>query len=119
MKITNGTGADYSINGVSGDTLDKDAHAMKTFGEIVIYGYAAGRASFDPWVADKSLTVKSFYADDFLGGPALPNANEAMYECFRSGQIADVTRIFELADAPAAHELIDSGKSMGKIALKI
>ena len=119
MKITNGNGADYSINGVSGDTLEKDAHAMKTFGEMIIYGYAAGRTSFNPWATDKSLTAKSFYADDFLGGSALPNANEAMYECFRSGQITDVTRIFELADAPAAHEWIDSGKSMGKIALKI
>jgi NADPH:quinone reductase len=119
MKITNGIGADYSINGVSGDTLDKDAHAMKTFGEIIIYGYAAGRTSFDPWAADKSLTVKSFYADDFLAGLPLSNANEAMYECFRSGQLADVTRTFELGDAASAHELIDSGKSMGKIALKI
>src|SRR3990172_4124032 len=38
-KITGGKGVDYSINGVSGDTLDKDAHAVRTFGEIVIYGY--------------------------------------------------------------------------------
>lgn len=119
LKITGGTGADYSINGVSGDTLDQDAHALKTFGEIIIYGYAAGRTSFNPWAADKSLTVKSFYADDFLGGPSLPNANEAMYECFRNSPLADITRTFELADVAAAHEWIDSGKSMGKIALKI
>ena len=119
MKITDGTGADYSINGVSGDTLDKDAHAVKTFGEIIVYGYAGGRSNFNPWAADKSLTLKSFSADDFLRGPALTQANKAMYDCFRSGIVADVTKTFSLADAPKAHEWIDSGKVMGKIAFKI
>jgi len=42
-----------------------------------------------------------------------------MYECFNSGPVADVTRTFDLADAAAAHTLIDSGKVMGKIALRI
>jgi len=118
LKITGGKGVDYSINGVSGDTLDKDAHAVKTFGEIVIYGYAGGRSKFNPWAVNKSLTVKTFSADDFLRGPALKQANEAMYECFRNGNLADVTKTFDLADAPAAHAWIDSGKVMGKIAFK-
>jgi len=118
-KITGGKGVDYSLNGVCGDTLDRDVHAVKTFGEIVIYGYAGGRSKFNPWTATKSLTVKTFSADDFLSGPALKLANEAMYECFDSGVIADVTRTFDLADAPAAHAWVDSGKVMGKIALKV
>ena len=119
MKITGGKGVDYSLNGVSGETLDRDAHAVRTFGEIVIYGYAGGRSHFNPWAANKSLTMKTFSADDFLRGPALKRANEAMYECFRSGDVADVTRTFSLADAPAAHAWIDSGRVMGKIAFKI
>ena len=118
-KITGGKGVDYSINGVSGDTLDKDAHAVRTFGEIVIYGYAGGRSSFNPWTANKSLTVKTFSADDFLTGPALKRANEAMYECFDTGMLADVSRTFGLAEAASAQALIDSGMAMGKIALKI
>ena len=104
---------------MSGETLDKDAHAVKTFGDIIIYGYASGRTKFDPWICDKSLTVKSFYADDFLGGPALTRANDAMYECFRTGPVADVTKTFSLADTSAAHQWIDSGKLMGKIAIRI
>jgi len=119
MNITRGEGVDYSINGVSGDTLNRDVHAVRTFGEIVIYGYAGGRSSFDPWAATKSVTVKTFSADDFLAGPALARATEAMYECFDAGMLADVTRTFDLADAAAAHAWIDSGKVMGKIALKI
>jgi len=119
MEITDGKGVDYSINGVCGATLDQDVHAIKTFGEIVIYGYAGGRSKFNPWEATKSLTVKTFSADDFLAGPALKRANEAMYGCFDSGLIADVSRTFDLADAASAHALIDSGKVMGKIALKI
>jgi len=119
MAITGGKGVDYSINGVCGETLDQDVHAVKTFGEIVIYGYAGGRSKFNPWEATKSVTVKTFSADDFLSGPALTRANEAMYECFDSGMVADVTRTFDLADAASAHALIDSGRVMGKIALKI
>ncbi len=119
LKITGGKGVDYSLNGVSGDTLDKDAHAVKTFGEIIIYGYAGGRSKFNPWITNKTLTVKSFSANDFLGGPAMKRANEAMYECFRSGVVADVSKTFSLADAPAAHAWIDSGKVMGKIAFKV
>jgi len=119
MKITGGKGVDFSINGVCGATLDRDIHAVKTFGEIVLYGYAGGRSKFNPWAATKSLTVKTFSADDFLAGPALKRANDAMYECFNSDPVADVTRTFDLADAAAAHTLIDSGKVMGKIALRI
>ena len=119
MKITAGKGVDCSINGVSGDTLDKDAHAVRTFGEIVIYGYAGGRSSFNPWTANKSLTVRTFSADDFLRGPAMKRAIDAMYACFDSGEVADVSRTFDLAEAAAAQALIDSGLAMGKIALKI
>jgi NADPH2:quinone reductase len=119
LKITDGKGVDYSLNGVSGDTLDKDAYAVKTFGEIIIYGYAGGRSNFNPWLVNKTLTVKTFSANDFLDGPAMKRANDAMYECFRTGIVADVSKTFSLADAPAAHAWIDSGKVMGKIALRI
>jgi NADPH2:quinone reductase len=119
MDITGGKGVDVSLNGVSGETLDRDAHAVRALGEIAIYGYAGGRSRFNPWAVNKSLTVRTFSADDFLAGPALQRANEAMYACFASGTIADVTRTFRLEDAAAAQAWIDSGRVLGKIALQI
>ena len=118
LRITNGAGVDYSINGVSGRTLNEDPRALKTFGEIIIYGYAGGKTKFDPWQVSKCVTLKTFSADDFLAGDAMKSATDAMYRSFNERPIADVTQTYALEDAPSAHQALEDGRAIGKIALQ-
>ena len=118
LELTAGQGADHSLNGVAGATLVEDPKALKTFGELVVYGYAAGKLPVDIFGFTKSITIKTFSADDFLRGAAFTDATAAMHQWFNTKQLLDVTRIFPLEEAAAAHQWIEDGKSLGKIALK-
>jgi NADPH2:quinone reductase len=117
LALTGGEGANYSLNGVAGTTLAKDPHALKTFGELVVYGYAAGKLPVDIFAFTKSITIKTFSADDFLRGAAFSEATAAMHEWFDTKHLLDVTRVFSLDDAAGAHRWIEAGSSLGKVAL--
>jgi NADPH2:quinone reductase len=118
LDLTAGRGVDFSLNGVGGPTLDRDPLAVATFGEIHAYGYVAGKSSFHPFAIPKSVSLKTFAADDFLTTTGFGDATEAMYKWFRSRPLLDVTKVFGLGDAALAHHWIESGKAIGKIALK-
>jgi NADPH2:quinone reductase len=117
-EITAGAGADYSVNGVGGDTLDRDPAALRSFGEMCVYGYVAGKAKMDIYSYTKCVTIKTFSADDFMKGDSFARANQAMYEWFETKPLLEVTRIFPLAEAAAAHRWLEEGHSIGKIALE-
>lgn len=118
LDLTQGRGVDFSLNGVGGPTLARDPLAVRTFGEIHAYGYVAGKRTFDPFAVSKTLTLRTFRADDFLDTRAFREATDAMYDWFASRSLLDVTKVFDLANAPDAHRWIEDGQAMGKIALK-
>ncbi len=118
LDLTAGRGVDFSFNGVGGPTLDRDPLAVCTFGEIHAYGYVAGKSSFNPFSVPKSVSLKTFAADDFLTTRSFRDATETMYEWFRSRPLLDVTKVFDLGDAALAHHWIESGRAIGKIALR-
>ncbi len=118
LEITADVGVDYSINGVGGTTLDSDPGALKTFGEMICYGYAAGKSKMDIFSCHKCVTVKNFVPDNFMGGDAFERVNAAMYEWFASKPLLEVTKIFPLKDAAVAHRWLEEGRSIGKIALQ-
>lgn len=116
-RLTGGAGATHSFNGVGGDTINRDPRMLAPFGELHCYGYVAGKKPFDLFATDRTLAIKTFNADNFLGSTDFVAATEAMHRWFRSGPLLDAGECFPLARAADAHRAIEAGKVLGKIVL--
>jgi NADPH2:quinone reductase len=118
LSLTGGKGANYSFNGVGGDTINRDPQALAPFGEILAYGYVAGRTPFDPFSAGKCIAVKSFAPSPFVATGDFERATQAMLERFRTGPLIEVTRTFSFEEVAEAHRCLDEGTMLGKLALR-
>jgi len=117
LEITDGRGVGFSFNGVGGDTLSSDASVVAPFGEIQAYGYVAGKKPFDVFRVGKTLSLKTFAADDFFSTPLFPTATEAMHAWFGSGPLLEPGLVLPLEEVVEANRLLDRGEVLGKIAL--
>lgn len=115
---TIGGGVHFSFNGVGGDTINRDPPLLAPFGELICYGYVAGKQPFDFFGLDRTLSIKSFNADNFIKTPHFAVATTAMHEQFRRGALLDAGRIFPLSQAAEAHQALESGDFLGKIVLQ-
>ena len=117
-RLTRGAGATHSFNGVGGDTINRDPRMLAPFGELHCYGYVAGKVSFDLFATDRTLAIKTFNADNFLGTADFAAATAAMHRWFASGPLLDAGQVFPLARAADAHRAIEAGDVLGKIVLQ-
>jgi len=119
LRITDGQGADVSLNSVGGSTLRTDPEAIRPLGRWVIYGYAAGKDFIDPYevIMPKSLTVSIFSVYTVREGEEYRQATEFMNEWLQTEELISVTRTFPLDEVIAAHHWIEGQHSIGKIAL--
>lgn len=113
-----GGGVHFSFNGVGGDTINRDPLLLAPFGELICYGYVAGKQPFDFFGLDRTLSIKSFNADNFLKTLHFAAATAAMHEQFSRGALLDAGRIFPLSQAAEAHQALESGDFLGKIVLQ-
>jgi NADPH2:quinone reductase len=119
MSLTGGKGANFSFNGVGGDTINTDPRALAPFGEILAYGYVAGRVPFDPYTAaGKCIAVKSFGPSAFVATGDFARATEAMLDRFRTGPLVEVSKVYSFDEVAEAHHCLDAGSMLGKIALR-
>jgi NADPH2:quinone reductase len=116
--LTGGAGATHSFNGVGGETINRDPHMLAPFAELHCYGYVAGKVPFDIFATDRTLAIKTFNADNFLGTADFSAATAAMHRWFASGPLLDAGEIFPLARAADAHRAIEAGNVLGKIVLQ-
>jgi NADPH2:quinone reductase len=116
-EITAGRGVPFVFNGVGGDTINSDVDALAPFGEIQAYGYVAGKQPFDLFRVGKTLSLKTFGADDFFPTPMFPAATEAMHAWFRSGPMIEPGLVLPLEEVAEANRLLDAGEVLGKIVL--
>jgi NADPH2:quinone reductase len=117
-RLTRGAGATHSFNGVGGDTINRDPRMLAPFGELHCYGYVAGKVPFDLFATDRTLSIKTFNADNFLGSADFDNATAAMHRWFASGPLLDAGEVFPLDRAADAHRAIEAGNVLGKIVLQ-
>lgn len=117
LRITGGAGVGYSFNGVGGETTTRDLQVLAPLGEILLYGYVAGKTPFDPFDRSITMALKTFNADTFLGTPHFTAATAAMLERFGAGDLLDAGNVFPLADAAAAHRAMEEGRVLGKLLL--
>lgn len=124
-QITGKRGVDLVLDIVGGDYIPRSVKCLALDGRLVIIGFMqGGRAEVD-WrhIMVKRLTVTGSTLR------ASPNARKAeiarsldtnVWPLFARGEIRPVIhRVFPLADAAAAHTLMESSQHIGKIMLAV
>ncbi len=132
-------GVDAVIEMVGGDVFRKSMDSLNTFGRVVVTGFASldlNKWSPSSWLrtwrdipradiaelARKSISVMSSHLGYLLDSE--PGKMSQLYDELRGfvlehGIRPVVNRIFDLEEAPQAHEYIESRQSSGKVLLKI
>ncbi len=119
LRETDGAGVDAIFNSVAGWTFDHDSHMLAPFGRIVVYGMASGEPGIIPsnklHPTSRSLIGYSFSnlrnQRPYEIKPVLKRAVDLLL----LGVDFQIAEIFKPEEAPAAHELLESGRSQGKI----
>lgn len=117
MELTSHKGVHFSFNGVGGESLNRDVDVVMPFGEIQAYGYVGGKTKFDTFRIAKSLALKTFAVEDFLGTPMMEAATAAMFDWLRNGVLIAADPILPFEKVAEAHQLLEEGTVFGKIAL--
>ncbi|WDD92292.1 zinc-binding dehydrogenase [Burkholderia sp. FERM BP-3421] len=117
LDATGGEGVRYSFNGVGGPTVNRDPLIVSRFGEIVLYGYVAGKAAFDPFALGKTYGLKLFSATDYLKTPRFAEATEAMHAWMAEQPLLSISETWPFEQAPDAHRRIEAGTFLCKLGL--
>jgi NADPH2:quinone reductase len=121
-RLTDGHGADLTIDGVGKATFAKNLEAAALRGHIVIFGAASGPA--DPILPNalmaRSLTVSGGSLNNYLltRDELMQRATDVM-NAIRAGWLRlRVYRILPLAQAAEAHRLLENRQTVGKLLLR-
>lgn len=124
--ITGGRGVDVSFNMAGGDTIARDLELLAPFGQVLCFGFEAGSPTPETAAAlargfGRSIGVRM--SDLFTLYRELPERFVAraagMLALAASGQTTPtIDRIFDLADAAAAHAHLAAGRVRGKVLLR-
>jgi NADPH2:quinone reductase len=121
-KITGGKGVDLILDAVGKTTFPGDLEAVRSRGQIVIYGAASGQAEpISPNVAlsGRALTVSGASLSNFIPTRAdiLRRADDLLAG-LRAGWLKlTIDRVLPLAQAAEAHTLLESRATSGKLLL--
>ncbi len=126
-EITDGRGVDVSFNSVCGNTLYDDVDGLAPFGRLVIFGMAMGPPppdliqKFLARFSDSiSLHTFSFETVAVHQTAEVGASLRMLMELLAAGKIAPpIWRIFDLCDAPQAHEMLESRKVLGKVVFRV
>jgi NADPH2:quinone reductase len=125
LNNTGGQGAEIILDMVAGEYVDKNLSCIKAGGKVIIIALLGGR--FVTLDAAK-LMAKQIV---LTGTTLRPQSSEfkaqlsrvvegVLEKGFSSGQLQSVVRAqFDLERVADAHDLMESGKGMGKIVLKV
>lgn len=123
-KVTEGKGVNYIFNPVAGDTIKQDLDVLATLGHIVIFGFLAGvgesnlqAEAVQHFGKAPTITYSEIYATFFSNFPLVKQSMNAIYQLLDEGKIEPVYSTMPLAEASQAHDLLESGKIMGKMLL--
>lgn len=123
-QVTEGKGVNYIFNPVAGDTIVQDLEVLATLGHIVVFGFLAGvgetnlqAEAVKHFGKAPTITYSEIYATFFSDFPLVKQSMDAIYQLLDEGKISPVYSTMSLADAAKAHDLLESGKIMGKMLL--
>jgi NADPH2:quinone reductase len=121
-SITGNQGVDIIYNSVAGTTASDDLAVLSPFGRLLMYGMAAGSpaiyASNLLHPTSRSIIGFSFGSVRRLRPELVQGLLERSVRVLESGEVRfDVTKVFDLASVAAAHDLLETGASTGKLLL--
>jgi len=124
MAATDGRGVDLAFDHVGGELFVACLRALAPFGMVVSYNILSGPPSSDVFgelraLLSKSLAVRTFSIHTVDNDRAQRRGlMEEAIALMASGRVrAPAATRLSLSDARRAHELLDSGGSLGKIVL--
>lgn len=122
LAATAGKGADVIFDQIAGEGLAGKFDFLADFGQIILYNWLKGSPELNQldtiikraWHAQ---AIRSFSFHVFDDKPERRMANaEKCFDMIRDGRVKPyVCKDFPLEQAREAHELLDSGKAIGKI----
>ncbi|MCA0175427.1 MAG: NAD(P)H-quinone oxidoreductase [Proteobacteria bacterium] len=121
---TDGRGVDVILDMVAGDYVARDVQCLAEDGRLVIIAVQGGtQAAFDAGLVLRrrlTLTGSTMRARSVAFKAGVAQAlRERVWPLIEAGRIRPVTaRVFEAADAAAAHAYMESGAHVGKILLR-
>ena len=121
-SITDGRGVDLILDSVGKTTFPGDLEAVRSRGQIVVYGSASGAVEpFSPNVAlsARTLTVSGATLGNFIATRAeLDRRAEFLISGLHAGWLKlSIEAVLPLAKAAEAHTLLESRKTSGKLLL--
>jgi len=121
-RLTGSRGVDVVYDSVGKDTFEKSLNCIRRRGYMVLYGQSSGPvAPVDPQTlnAKGSLYLtRPFLAHYTADRAELAGRMNDLFEWIRAGDLkVRIDRRFSLADAAAAHQLLEGRQSKGKILL--
>lgn len=118
LDITAGAGVDFSFNGVGGETTNLDPLIVKPFGEVILYGYVAGKTPLEPFDVNKTWTLKLFSAANYLATPHFARATQQMLDWFKTKPLLSAGDVFPLSRVADAHRALEEGTLLCKLCLR-
>ena len=123
QSATNGFGAKAVFDGVGEKTAPDSLDACASRGIVVFFGNASGPVPpIDPLkLVPKSLFITRPKLGDYIATKQeLQRRADEIFELIRNGSLQIKTdKVFDLKDARLAHDYIESGKTTGKVLIKI
>ncbi|GAA4992452.1 quinone oxidoreductase [Yinghuangia aomiensis] len=123
LRLTDGRGVDYIIDGVGAGTFRGNLKAVADRGRICVFGQASGAPeAFSPLeLVPRSITVSGGYMTNFLRDRAeVLKKAEDVWRGVREGWLAPhVHAVLPLAEAAEAHRLLESRGTTGKLVLAV
>ncbi len=121
-KHTDGKGVDVVLESVGGEVFDKSLKCLRPLGRLVVYGSSSAQVSAArvPDLMGRAISVAGFsFGFLTVARPdVIQQAMQAVMEFLSQGAIRPVLgHTFPLEQARAAHELISSRASFGKVVL--
>lgn len=125
MRLTDGRGVDFAVDGVGGETLSKTLQTVRPFGLAASVGQAAFSGNEDSAVLP--LSELGPYRSIALARPSVfrfmsdlsryREGAEAALARLVHGLVMDVSLTLPLAEAAEAHRQLESGKTAGGVIL--
>lgn len=124
MRLTAGRGVDVVYDAVGKDTIARSIRSLRRRGLCVNYGGASGLVrAIEPLELGEAGSVfftRPHLADYISSAEELGKRAADLFDAWRKGKlVVTVDREFALAEAGAAHQYLEAGRTKGKLLLRI
>jgi len=121
--LTGGRGVDVALEMTGGAMFGQTLSILAPFGRLVVYGAASRETSkLEPVrLLPRNQSVTAYSVSEWFAErpQAARRALDELIELVRDGKVdARIGKVFPLAEAAAAHRLLEQRSSIGKIVLK-